>query len=88
VAVLDGDRVVRWWRSRASTWATSRSSALYLFGDSILEAADSLEPSWRGDTRCRGDAWLVDHGRTVRAEIVEGWWKDTGKPDDRSRPTG
>ena len=56
---------------------------VYLFGDSILEAADTLEPSWRGEYEItEAIQWLVDHGRTVRAEMVEGWWKDTGKPDD------
>jgi len=26
--------------------------------------------------------WLVDHGYRVKSAFVQGWWKDTGKPED------
>jgi glucose-1-phosphate thymidylyltransferase len=42
-----------------------------------------LEPSARGEYEItEAIQWLIDHGRTVRAEMVEGWWKDTGRPSD------
>jgi glucose-1-phosphate thymidylyltransferase len=56
---------------------------VYLFDDSILEAVATLSPSWRGEYEItEAIQWLVDNGRVVRAEMVEGWWKDTGRPDD------
>ena len=71
---------------READASSSRDLALvgvYLFDDSILEAADTLEPSWRGEYEItEAIQWLIDHGKTVRAEMVEGWWKDTGKPED------
>jgi len=26
--------------------------------------------------------WMIDNGYKVGAEVIKGWWKDTGKPDD------
>lgn len=56
---------------------------VYLFDDTIKEAVESITPSGRGELEIT-DAiqYLVDHGRTVRASIVSGWWKDTGTKND------
>jgi glucose-1-phosphate thymidylyltransferase len=56
---------------------------VYLFDDSILEACATLSPSWRGEYEItEAIQWLIDHGKTVRVEMLEGWWKDTGRPED------
>jgi glucose-1-phosphate thymidylyltransferase len=56
---------------------------VYLFQPKILEACRSIAPSARGELEIT-DAiqWLVDEGLWVHPSIVEGWWKDTGKPED------
>ena len=83
VAVLEGDRVVRLVEKPKSYVSDLALVGVYLFDDSILEAADTLEPSWRGEYEItEAIQWLIDHGRTVRAEMVSGWWKDTGRPSD------
>jgi glucose-1-phosphate thymidylyltransferase len=56
---------------------------VYLFDDSILEACATLSPSWRGEYEItEAIQWLIDQGRSVRVEMLDGWWKDTGRPED------
>jgi len=49
----------------------------------IFEAIDNIKPSWRNQLEIT-DAlqWLVENGHTVEYRMVEGWWKDTGRPED------
>lgn len=56
---------------------------VYFFTPLIIEACKSIKPSWRNELEIT-DAiqWLIEHGHKVDASFVEGWWKDTGKPDD------
>ena len=83
VAVLDGERVVRLVEKPSEFVSDVALVGVYLFDDSILEACASLQPSWRGEYEItEAIQWLIDAGRTVRAEMVTGWWKDTGRPED------
>jgi glucose-1-phosphate thymidylyltransferase len=56
---------------------------IYVFSPAIFEAINELESSWRGELEIT-DAiqWLLDHNNSIDSHIVEGWWKDTGKPED------
>lgn len=56
---------------------------IYLLRPSIFPIIRALKPSWRDELEIT-DAieGLRRSGGKVRAHIVTGWWKDTGKPED------
>jgi len=56
---------------------------IYFFKPVIMEACKNINPSWRNELEIT-DAiqWLIDSGYGVGWTKVEGWWKDTGKPED------
>lgn len=56
---------------------------VYLFDRHIFEAVEAIKPSWRDELEIT-DAiqYLIDRGYVVEPHMVNGWWKDTGKPED------
>jgi len=56
---------------------------VYFFDKNVRQAIKSIKPSARGELEIT-DAiqWMIDNGFKVGAEVIGGWWKDTGKPDD------
>ena len=83
VAVLEDDRVVRLVEKPKEHISDLALVGVYLFDASVHEAVAAVEPSWRGELEITDSIqYLIDAGRTVRAEMVGGWWKDTGHLED------
>ncbi|PIW36731.1 MAG: glucose-1-phosphate thymidylyltransferase [Candidatus Kerfeldbacteria bacterium CG15_BIG_FIL_POST_REV_8_21_14_020_45_12] len=58
-------------------------TGIYCYDASVHDAVDGIEYSERGELEISDvHTWLIENGHTVKYEIVEGWWKDTGKPGD------
>jgi len=55
----------------------------YLFNESVLEAVKKIKPSWRNELEIT-DAiqFLLEKGKRISVQRIDGWWKDTGKPED------
>lgn len=56
---------------------------IYMFDPHIMEAVHAIKPSARNEYEIT-DAiqWLIEHNYRVYPHVHQGWWIDTGKPND------
>ena len=56
---------------------------IYFLTPVVFDIIDNLKPSWRDELEI-ADALqqLLEHDYTVEYDLVTGWWKDTGTPED------
>ena len=83
VAVLDGDRVTRVIEKPKEPASNLIAIGVYMFGPAVHEAVGAIRPSARGELEITDTIqYLIDSGRAVHAQRVQGCWIDTGKMDD------
>ena len=58
-------------------------TGIYFLKPTVFEMIKRLKPSWRGEIEItEAIQLLLDNGYNVSYQIVKGWWKDTGAPED------
>ena len=74
------DRLVEKPKTSTSTLALA---GIYLFNESIFDAIKNINPSWRNELEIT-DAiqYLLEIGKKISVQKINGWWKDTGRPKD------
>ncbi len=83
VAEFDGERLARVVEKPQDPPSDLAVIGIYMFTERVFEAIGAIKPSARGELEITDTIqWLLDHGRSVRAHVVEGHWIDTGKHDD------
>lgn len=63
-----------------SNWALI---GVYIFNEKVFDVVKKIKPSWRGELEITDTIQtLLDEGAKVEVQRVQGWWKDTGRPED------
>jgi len=58
-------------------------TGIYFFKPTIFQMIKKLKPSWRGELEItEAIQLLLEKDYNIGYQIVEGWWKDTGAPED------
>ncbi|MFH1426580.1 MAG: glucose-1-phosphate thymidylyltransferase [Candidatus Kerfeldbacteria bacterium] len=58
-------------------------TGIYCYDKSVHDAVNNTKPSARGELEISDvHTYMIENGGTLKYEVVEGWWKDTGKPSD------
>ena len=56
---------------------------IYVFTPAVFDQIEGLTKSWRGEYEItEAIQSLLDDDERIQSHTVEGWWKDTGKPED------
>lgn len=79
----DGKRVLRTVEKPREPKSNLAVIGIYAFNSSFFEVYPRLKPSWRDEMEITDAiSMLIETGHKVVSHRVEGWWKDTGRPDD------
>ncbi|MHA2060167.1 MAG: glucose-1-phosphate thymidylyltransferase, partial [Candidatus Ranarchaeia archaeon] len=83
VAEVENEKVLRVVEKPKKPKTDLAIAGVYLFRNSIFDAISMIKPSWRNELEIT-DAiqQLIVLGKHVRPHVVQGWWKDTGRPRD------
>ena len=79
----DGSTVLRTVEKPKEPRSNLAVIGIYAFSSSFFEIYPKLKPSWRNEMEITDAiSLLIDSGFNVVPHRVEGWWKDTGRPED------
>jgi len=83
IAEVKGNRVVRVVEKPKEPKSDLTMPGVYFFRPIVFDAIRELKPSYRGELEItEAIQKLIDWGCNVVPEVIGGWWKDTGVPED------
>lgn len=83
IAEIDEGKLVRLVEKPKEPKSNLALIGVYVFGPAIFDSVKKIKPSWRNELEITDAIQrLLDEGRRVRVQKVNGWWKDTGRPED------
>jgi glucose-1-phosphate thymidylyltransferase len=83
VVELNGDQIVSIMEKPRNPRSNLALIGVYLFTPKIHSVIADLSPSARGELEITEAIWrLHERGGRIAVKHVDGWWKDTGRPED------
>jgi len=83
VVEMDGERIVSIAEKPPAPKSHLALIGVYLFSPAIHPVIRALQPSRRGELEITDAIWALHQlGKSIAVRRVDGWWKDTGKPED------
>lgn len=84
VPEIDSDgNIVRVLEKPANPPSEYAVTGIYCYKKSVHQAVNNIAASGRGELEISDvHSYMIDHAMRVSYQVVEGWWKDTGKPLD------
>jgi glucose-1-phosphate thymidylyltransferase len=88
IAVVDGDRIIKTVEKPQQFISDLAITGIQLYDKNIFEALNHIKPTppAAGRTIAEMDIppanqWMIDNDFSASYSIIDGWWKDTGKPE-------
>ncbi len=83
IAELDGKKIKKIMEKPKNPPSNLAVIGIYFLTSKIFDIIDILKPSWRGELEItEALQLLMEKGNSIEYDIVTGWWKDTGTPED------
>lgn len=83
IVEMDNGKIVRLVEKPKKTSSNLALIGIYVFNQEVFCAIKQLKPSWRNEFEItEAIQTLHEWNKKVHVKFVEGWWKDTGKPED------
>ncbi|BBE31073.1 glucose-1-phosphate thymidylyltransferase [Tepiditoga spiralis] len=83
IAIMEGNNVIDVVEKPQNPPSNLAIVGVYVFKPIVFEAIKNIKPSWRNELEITDAiAWLIKNKGNTGAQVIYGWWKDTGKPED------